>query len=361
VKNGGFLLQQGSNPPEISSVTPDEACKGSQVQLTVSGNNLNFQEAASNNLNVWLQISNTNYYQIYPTDIQIINDNQIVANFDIGNWVDAWFYDLMLYSEYTGYLVYSDAVFINSEPELLPKPVGVSSLCVNPPNINYSPSIGGDYNATEYLWLLEPANAGTIVGEGFQIQVDWENSFTGLAQLSIAGVNDCGIGLYSNPLEISIADNPTIAGFTFSNYGGMIQFNNTSQYADDFYWEFGDGETSTDAFPMHAYPEDGYYTVTLHASGGSCGSDTYSEEIYINYTTIVESSLYPFNLYPNPVTSVLFFNKNVNTVEVFNINGQKIQEQTNTSKVNFDAISAGIYIVKIQDANQIFTRRVIKQ
>jgi len=47
-----------------------------------------------------------------------------------------------------------------------------------------------------------------------------------------------------------------------------------------YYWEFGDGATSTLKDPVHAYERDGDFTVKLTVTNG-CGSNTSSQMIYI--------------------------------------------------------------------------------
>lgn len=43
-------------------------------------------------------------------------------------------------------------------------------------------------------------------------------------------------------------------------------FRNLSENATNFSWEFGDGNTSTEESPSHAYTEEGFYDITLIAS-----------------------------------------------------------------------------------------------
>lgn len=52
-----------------------------------------------------------------------------------------------------------------------------------------------------------------------------------------------------------------------------VNFSNTSLNGVDFEWDFGDGATSTELNPSHTYTEEGTFTVTLFADGGSCGAD----------------------------------------------------------------------------------------
>ncbi len=49
-----------------------------------------------------------------------------------------------------------------------------------------------------------------------------------------------------------------------------IKFTNNSEEADSFCWDFGDGNTATDASPSHKYSQPGLYTVTLLAKNAGC-------------------------------------------------------------------------------------------
>lgn len=47
-----------------------------------------------------------------------------------------------------------------------------------------------------------------------------------------------------------------------------VTFENKSQEAEDYLWDFGDGNTSTEAVPEHRYLQSGNYLVTLRAAKG---------------------------------------------------------------------------------------------
>jgi M6 family metalloprotease-like protein len=82
-------------------------------------------------------------------------------------------------------------------------PAGEKSLCVNPENQIYTTS---DANyANNYIWKLTPINAGTIVGSITSATVDFSNTFTGTAKISVSGENDCAIGESSDSLYIVIS------------------------------------------------------------------------------------------------------------------------------------------------------------
>jgi len=63
-----------------------------------------------------------------------------------------------------------------------------------------------------------------------------------------------------------------------TNYGigEEVQFYNTSNDAVSFFWDFGDGETSTNINPSHIYTEAGTYEIKLNAYGRDGKDEFYS-------------------------------------------------------------------------------------
>jgi hypothetical protein len=58
--------------------------------------------------------------------------------------------------------------------------------------------------ATSYEWKLEPVEAGTITGTTVNGQVTWMSGFTGTAQVSVKGINDCGPGSFSQSYPVTV-------------------------------------------------------------------------------------------------------------------------------------------------------------
>lgn len=58
--------------------------------------------------------------------------------------------------------------------------------------------------ATGYSWLLEPAEAGSIINIDTSAVVQWNVAYLGEAYLSVAAVNDCGNSLQSETLAIMV-------------------------------------------------------------------------------------------------------------------------------------------------------------
>jgi gliding motility-associated-like protein len=80
-------------------------------------------------------------------------------------------------------------------------------------------------------------------------------------------------------LIIEVMDNP-VAQFavyptTPLNVPGEILYtDNRSRNAAEYFWDFGDGTTSTDIEPQHKYTKEGTFTITLIARNGNGCADT---------------------------------------------------------------------------------------
>lgn len=64
------------------------------------------------------------------------------------------------------------------------------------------------------------------------------------------------------------------AGFSYWNFDTQVYFIDKTNNADSMYWDFGDGQTSSQRIPVHQYKEQGRYDVCLRASN-SCAYQDY--------------------------------------------------------------------------------------
>lgn len=81
-------------------------------------------------------------------------------------------------------------------------------------------------------------------------------------------VRSLKIGLYLLVALLVAACSRPIANFTIqgeTTAPTKISFENRSEKADSFYWDFGDGNTSSDSSPVHRYRSSGNYVVSLKA------------------------------------------------------------------------------------------------
>jgi PKD repeat protein len=157
----------------------------------------------------------------------------------------------------------------------------------------------------------------------------------------------------------------TQASFSFSSNNLAFQFTNTSSNAQSYFWNFGDGNTSSVANPTHTYLLPGSYTVMLVASG-ICGNDT-SYQI-VNALNIgfvnLENKESEIRLFPNPSKGE--FNlliRNVEgkhlTVNIYSPEGKfihQLSEYSNDDEFNksydFKTLNDGIYLINVTIDNK---------
>ncbi|GJM34085.1 MAG: hypothetical protein DHS20C18_30860 [Saprospiraceae bacterium] len=101
----------------------------------------------------------------------------------------------------------------------------------------------------------------------------------GAYDVSLAVTNSGGTNVMTRPAYI-IVNGPPTANFASTITGNEVFFDNLSQGATSFSWNFGDGNTSTDYSPTHIYTVDGTYTVSLTATN-ECGSTTETVDVVI--------------------------------------------------------------------------------
>ncbi|MUU79365.1 PKD domain-containing protein [Winogradskyella endarachnes] len=71
----------------------------------------------------------------------------------------------------------------------------------------------------------------------------------------------------------------TIPNFTFTVSSLTVEFTDASILAVSHFWEFGDGNTSTELNPVHTYAADGTYNVTLTTTNASGTSNSTTQAV----------------------------------------------------------------------------------
>ncbi|MFO7789790.1 MAG: M4 family metallopeptidase [Bacteroidales bacterium] len=116
-------------------------------------------------------------------------------------------------------------------------------------------------------------NPGTITSSGSSLTIEFHSD---------QGLTRDGFQI---DWECMQEDAPPVAHFSASSNNtcnGYIQFTDESyNLPTDWFWDFGDGNTSTETNPEHIYTESGNYTVTLDAAN-EWGNDTTSINIEVN-------------------------------------------------------------------------------
>jgi len=205
---------------------------------------------------------------------------------------------------------------------------------------NSHPAVNGSYltACTFYNTIFRKPSSGLSFTSGLSAQE--ANFLQGIAD---ATVNDS--------LEVWNIDrwNPQ-AGMSYVSNGLEISFQQESQNSDAFYWDFGDGNTSSLPNPVHNYSSPGDYSVRLIA-GTNCISDTLEETLQVTVTSVAKNQSDSWRVFPNPADNDVLIQ--AVTVERFHIavyasNGKLVKafdEEGSQIKMDFSDLEPGIYQV----------------
>lgn len=140
--------------------------------------------------------------------------------------------------------------------------------------------------------------------------------------------------------------------FTISGTEATVTFTSDIQGGNFESWDFGDGQTSTQANATHTYTSNGVYDVIMYSTV-MCQLDSVIKQVTISTLGIVSEEINVFNVYPNPSTDGIV-NIELSTNEeytVYSIMGNKVY----VGQAKELRLNKGIYSVRFK--NQ--TRKII--
>ncbi len=154
-----------------------------------------------------------------------------------------------------------------------------------------------------------------------------------------------------DPHPVAIAD---VSNSVIGIPGGVAGFTNSSQNATDYYWDFGDGSSSQEVNPWHAYSSGGNYTVMLVASNQGCGGDTTYIDLKVSEAGIINLTTEVIELYPNPNNGQfsVIHTKTGERIEIFDQIGRLILDQVASDGITMIQLpnaASGIYYLKYRD------------
>lgn len=180
----------------------------------------------------------------------------------------------------TNNCVLVDTIDIAQPDSIIIEIVDMEDAFCNLNNGSVTVQASGGIPEYKYTWETTPPQEGPMAFDLFGVP------FGGPYTVIVTDSNNC-----VQTLEVSIGSaDPAIADFEhdFNQRDTIIlsdrgvQFNNLSQNAITYLWDFGDGATSTQVNPTHVYTREGVYTVTLIAYDLNLGCpDTTSRTFYL--------------------------------------------------------------------------------
>ena len=220
-------------------------------------------------------------------------------------------------------------------------------------------SIGG----TAISWAFEGGNPA--VSSSINPAVTY--SIPGIYDVTMAVSNSSGtvtavwdnyVTVYNTPISAFSLNSDTICVM------GAAQFSNTSNIETNYYWDFGDGDTSIAQNPIHSYDSSGVFIVSLTTSNPACSTTT-SMNIYVEVCSGIDQykDEAVFNVFPNPFNNTVNFSYSLKEIHenaglfVYDLTGRELLFIPIKKKEdNFwfgKNLPAGVYVIKLINGNTV--------
>ncbi|MEO0900085.1 MAG: PKD domain-containing protein [Bacteroidota bacterium] len=186
----------------------------------------------------------------------------------------------------TNILGCEDSIFIGSMIRIQPGPtadfqVSDSSNCgpFTAAFTNWSTSSAG---LDTYQWFVED----TLMGQSLNFSYFFQEEGRSRVKLVVTDNNGCTDTTEQEIFVRTLPDAQFAISDTIGCAPAVIRFTDeTSHVLNQWNWDFGDGNTSTEQNPTHTYADDGVYTVSLTVSDafGCSGSITKVNAIVLDH------------------------------------------------------------------------------
>lgn len=231
-------------------------------------------------------------------------------------------------------------------------------------------------NATSYSWNFDDSGSGI---NNTSVVTNPEHTFAnpGIYNVTLIAFN----GLLSDTivLPINIRDTvPPTADFSFSPStiyeGDTVYFTNNSVHFTGSAWNFNDPSSGADNIsaqnnPYHVFNTAGSYNVRLIA-GNSISTDTTYATVVVNQQVVSLKELgseQAVKMYPIPakdrITLLYQSKQSEYFVSVLDALGNEVVKKigftTQSSDIQVNQLSEGMYFVKIEDGNRCIVKKLI--
>ncbi len=235
--------------------------------------------------------------------------------------------------------------------------------------------VNNSIDATSFEWTMPEANPISSSAVNPWITLD----SSGIYQIQLIANGPGGSDTTIQNIHFIIVPRPE-ADFIESSDSlflpaATLTLTNTSVHASSYYWDFGDGYSSSDSNPWHTYTIADQYSVVLTAYSASCGenSDTVIVHVF-NPLGLVEKPIeFDYVLAPNPTSGEMTIVVNSPTSEIilyriFDSKGaityqeyMKLKTGNNQILLNFKEINLakGQYVFSFSCSSGQVSKRII--
>ena len=216
--------------------------------------------------------------------------------------------------------------------------------------------LGSDTSFCESIPLI--LNAGNPGGIYTWSTGDSTQAITITDQSGVYWVTVDKYCITSDTVEVTIAPMPSVNGISYVRMANEYHFTaSNAQDVDSYFWEFGDGATSTLPNPVHTFGSeiDVALNVKLTVTN-NCGSDTVGRIVPTSVSQLAPGT--GLKIYPNPASERLRIETEhsfIQEVSILDIVGKKVVDVrfNNMQVVDVDVnqLPPGSYIVRSRIGN----------
>ncbi|MFC2102284.1 DNRLRE domain-containing protein [Bacteroidota bacterium] len=303
----------------------------------------NTQPATSMNQVIYLPTS-TSTTQNYPEIDVTSHVQEMIVNPD-ENY--GWMLKLL-----TEELYRSMEFSSSNDPDTSYRPMLQVVIQCTPPEVLFSYQVQSptvfftDLSSSALSWAWD-------FGDGYQSSLQHPTHTyqqTGNYLVCLTVTDSCSSATICDTVHVCDQMNPN---FEFSQEGHFVIFTDLSTGPESCYWDFGDLFYSSEKDPIHYYQEFGTYYVCL-ATTNACGSEEYCDSVTITPNSIPELPGNTFNLFPNPVATILTVEVPAITgkdhLSLFNAYGVMLLEKRISDpviKIDMSPFPSGIYFIRV--------------
>jgi PKD repeat protein len=195
------------------------------------------------------------------------------------------------------------------------------------------------------------------------------------------GVADAGDGIFDSGVLMKIKSfygyaSMPIANFLTSINGNMVTFNNTTNWAKYFVWDFGDGSTDSvfanNTSITHVYSNNGSYEVKLEAHNYYQVNTTLQNIQIGNAQGIVVEKGNTFEFIPSGAENTYQLNISLNqpqdvSILITDVSGKPVRtmlmkaQKEISHTFQLSGMAKGIYILQVNSRESSFVRKVINK
>ncbi len=372
---------------QILSVTPDTVEQGQFIDIEVTAENIDFTQGTN-----IVQLTH-GITELYISDMVANNATTLILSPVINSDNPVGFYDLSIHNTFSGTnLSKTNALYVN--PDLTPASIdsiapdssahGEITITIYGKNTNFDkPGVVNSVYLKNAGTQIDAITIDTINSAELEAQFNFTYSdpnglYILYVQNALDGTQSSAdtfrlLGGTNTPSIQSIDPDTVYQGqtlditvtgvnidFTQGTNLAMLKNGTTEIYMNSL---LANSPTSlTTNFTFSDTAPLGYYDLSI-TNYGPNPALMKENAIYLKSKTIIGFDEIPediFSFFPNPANNYIYFRKNCELAELYDMNGRKILESRQTNIIDISNLNKGIYIIRMMDSGNLTITKFIK-